>query len=345
MPRTTLPTAFAASSEICRALGVDEEEFARVRQSFPVRWPREYLQLASVSSAIARMGRPDERELFPSTNDLADPVADMALRPVPFLVRKHADRAILLVSKTCHFYCRFCFRRDQPHGKTSQPSASDWQVILNYLAQNPEINEVILSGGDPLTLDNASLGAVLEDLQKLPQRPRLRIHTRAPVHFPQRVDQELCTLLGSVSAEERRIVLHFNHPDEFRPASFQAVQRLQDCGWSLLNQSVLLAGINDQSSILRDLFERLDSWHIHPHYLHHPDRARGNQLFRLPIAAGQVLWTEVMRTCQLPMPRYVLDLPDGSGKVDVLKLKPLGLRGYSYRHADGRLSVVQDLSP
>jgi lysine 2,3-aminomutase len=345
MPKTAVRSPFASSEEVCRALVVTEGELAKVRQSFPVRWPREYLQLAAQTPAIALMGRPDERELVPSGDDLADPVADMALRPVPFLVRKHPDRAIVLVSKSCHFYCRFCFRRDQPHEKSSQPQAADWRRILDYLAANPDIGELILSGGDPLTLDDATLAALLGDLQSLPQSPRLRIHTRAPVHYPERVDRGLCAILGSVLASERRLVLHFNHPAEFRPASFQAIERLRDCGWGLLNQSVLLAGVNDQPDIQIEILERLNSWKIQPYYLHHPDRASGNHHFRLTISAGRALWSAVQNLSHHPLPRYVIDLPDGSGKVDVLALEALGNGQYHFRHGDGRFSLLQDLSP
>lgn len=340
MPAPPTQSVFAPRAEVCTALNVDSQTFAQAHARFPVLWPQAYLDAALGSSAIAAMGKPDMRETLVNPADLADPVSDLALRPVPFLVRKHIDRVILLTTKSCHFYCRFCFRRAESHRQAGNPSRSDWALIFDYLRANPEIREAILSGGDPLTLSNQNLAWILEQLDQIPSIQKVRIHSRAPVHFPQRVDAELVSVCAQ--GKPLRLVCHFNHLDECQNENLRVIQMFQTAGISVGNQAVLLAGVNDSPADQVALWSRLWDWQIWPHYLHHPDRAPGNAHFRVSIQKGLDIYGQMQKSAQVPLPSYVLDLPDGSGKIPVAEMDQLSNGAYQYRHPDGRISTYQD---
>jgi len=334
----------AKKTEWQDVLNVEASVARECSKVFPVRWPAYYLDLVqkdAVHDPIARMGRPTRDELQPSTDDIADPVGDHMMRDSPFIVRKHADRVILLVTKQCHFYCRFCFRRDEGVHNKPGPSPEDWKKILDYLRAEKDLREVILSGGDPLTLSNDRLGMIVEALSSVAHLKRLRVHTRAPVHAPERVDQ------GLVEAFQGRFnpvfVTHFNHPSEFTEQSRIAIEMLQNGSFQVKNQSVLLAGVNDCPMVLQQLVGKLLHWSIEPYYLHHPDRVAGNGLFRLSIARGLALVRPFLNR-DPRFPPYVLDLPDGCGKVPVSALKQVSDRQFRFEHWPGKDSLYEDLN-
>ena len=295
---------------------------------FPVRWPREYRALAlslGPGNPLLRMGSRDPTEALADPEALGDPTGEVPFQPVPFVVRKHRNRAVVLAASRCFFYCRFCFRRGSAFARAHRPGRQDWEEILLWLRRNPEVTEVILTGGDPLTLSNARLKEIAERLAMVPSLQRWRIHTRAPVTFPKRVTEEL--LNSMASALPLRIALHVNHPAEVRPAFRGAVQRFREAGIPVLNQTVLLAGVNDDVRVLSDLFRRLAQEGVAPHYLHHPDRAPGNGVFRLSVERGLRLYRGLEEFIgpseRGAIPPYVLDLPNGAGKCRVQSLRPV----------------------
>jgi len=326
---------FAGVAEVAATLRLDPDPAAiwrRAIRRFPMRWPRPYLALAAAqgeTGPVWRMGVPSGDELTPDPGDLPDPVGEQGASPLPFLICKHPDRALLLVTGRCHFYCRFCFRQATPGGR--EPSPADLDAALAWVAQTPAVHEVILSGGDPLTLPDHRLATLITRLGAIDHLDTVRIHTRAPIHHPARVTAALTdALAGRLPVW---LCLHANHASELTPAVQEAIHRLRAAGLPLLNQTVLLRGVNDATAALETLFRRLYRLGVRPYYLHHPDRAPGNGRFRLPIADGLALVAPLRRRLPGPaIPTYVIDLPDGSGKVPVAELTPLD--GDRYRWED-----------
>jgi lysine 2,3-aminomutase len=263
------------------------------------------------------MGDFDPSELGPDPDALNDPVGEKGCARLPFLLQKYPDRVLVLAAARCFFYCRFCFRRGEPPGARGRPGPGDWDRIFAWLAEHPEVEEVVLSGGDPLTLPDRKLGEIGRNLAAIPSLRRWRIHTRAPVVLPRRVTSRLVAALAAVPLP-LTVVLHLNHPAELWEPLLTAVQRLQAAGIAVEAQSVLLAGVNDDPATLAALWEGLRSAAIRPRYLHHPDRAPGNGAFRLEMERGlEILRSAVPARC----PPYVVDLPGGGGKVAVASLQ------------------------
>jgi lysine 2,3-aminomutase len=276
------------------------------------------------------MGARHPSESLPDPEALADPTGEGRFQPLPFLVRKHRNRAVVLAASRCFFYCRFCFRRGTTERRGAGPR--DWQRIADWLGQTPDVREVILSGGDPLTLSDANLKAIARLLASVPSLQCWRIHTRAPVTYPDRVTESCIEALNT--RLPLRVAIHVNHPAELRPSLLRAVKRFQRAGVPVLNQTVLLAGVNDDSAVLAELFRRLTGEGVTPYYLHHPDRAPGNSLFRISLRRGRRIYEELR--AKDPAPAYVLDLPNGAGKCAVEGLWPVaeerGPRGRRLRY-------------
>lgn len=334
-----LPLATAAAH-----LGVVVDEVTRqAARRLPLRFPAEYLELAGKndpSDPIRQMAWPAAEELSADPEAIVDPVGENALKQERFIVQKHPDRALLLVTTRCHFYCRFCFRA----GQQLDPSLADLEPAIARLAEQSELREVILSGGDPFVLPDEALAAILDRLGMLRQLETVRIHTRAPVHDPARVTPGLVETLRRHSPRPLWIALHTSHPRELRPTFDSAVQRLRAGGFGLLNQTVLLRGVNDHPAILAQLFTGLYARGIKPYYLHHPDRVAGAARFRVTIARGLRLQRELRSLVPGPaLPVYVIDLPDGSGKIPVEWLTTVEEGVYHYRHSAGPVSTYHDI--
>ncbi len=269
--------------------------------------------LAKTSPAVARqfLGAAEEAEATP--DDLADPIGDAAHSPLPGLVHRYPDRVLLLPTMACASHCRFCFRRDRVGARGMTDDQLD--AALAYVAARPAIREVILSGGDPLTLPQARLSALLARLDGIESVETVRIHTRLAVHDPARALR-----VAQGLAPERRaalwIALHVNHADELTAETRAAIKALHGAGAFLVSQTVLLAGVNDDAETLRTLFRALVRLGVKPYYLHHPDRAAGTEHFRVPLAKGRALAETLRGTLSgLAQPTYVLDIPGGHGKV------------------------------
>jgi lysine 2,3-aminomutase len=259
---------------------------------------------------------PDERELQALPYEASDPIGDVPFSPVKGIVHRYPDRVLLKVAHSCPVYCRFCFRREMVGSKGEPLQGVALDAAINYVRAHPAIKEVILTGGDPLSLSARRLGEVLANLASIPSLEFLRIHTRVPIVAPQSVDDACVAVL-----EQRLpvyLALHVNHPDELTNESTAAIQRLLRGGVTLLSQTVLLKGVNDDAAVLEALFRQLVRLKIRPYYLHHPDLAPGTSHFRVSLEAGQ----ELMRVLRagvsgLCLPTYVLDIPGGFGKVPI----------------------------
>lgn len=282
---------------------------------FPVHITRSFWERTDPrdpSDPLAIQALPDARELEPAPGDLLDPVGDRAMSPVPWVVRKYRDRALWLLTKRCHLYCRYCFRRDHSPGASLDPSEGEWQAAISYL-RGSGAREVILSGGDPLVLPKRKLFAAIDALR--PDVPRVRIHTRAPITFPEAVTPDLVE--GLRARSPLWMVVHCNHPRELAADVRVALGRLVDGGIPVFNQAVLLRGVNDSAQTLADLCESLAEIRVKPYYLHVTDKARGNAHLRVDLDEAIAVYQQLKeRVGGLALPRLVLDPPDGSGKVD-----------------------------
>lgn len=289
-----------------------------VASVYPFKVSRYYADLIkSPGDAIWRQCIPDVEELGDDFQ-IADPLAETILSPVPGLIHRYPDRVVLLVSNRCPVYCRFCMRKRHV-GTTGEvpldPESLDRAV--SYIRATPAIRDVILSGGDPLMLDDASLHTVLSRLRDIRHVRIIRIGTRIPVTMPERVTPELCRMLSLF--HPLYVNTHFNHPDEITDKSSQACELLANAGIPLGNQSVLLRGVNDDSTVMRNLMTGLLELRVKPYYIHQMDLVKGTAHFRIPVSQG----LEIIRALRghisgMAVPHYVIDLPEGKGKVALL---------------------------
>ena len=282
---------------------------------------------------IARQFVPDPRELETDTYERDDPVGDQSHSPVPGIVHRYPDRVLLIPTRICPVYCRFCFRREFV-GPASDALLTDEQLrqALTYIEAHDAIWEVILSGGDPLILSPRRLRSILGQLRTIEHVRIIRIHTRVPLVAPERIDDELLAVLRG--AAPVFVVLHANHAAEFTAAGEDACGRLVDRGIPMLGQSVLLRDVNDDADTLEALLRRMVENRIKPYYLHHADPANGTRHFRTTIASGRSLAGSLRgRLSGICQPSYVLDIPGGHGK------SPLG-PDYVRRDGDGKMAVM-----
>jgi lysine 2,3-aminomutase len=276
---------------------------------------------------------------------LSDPIGDAVHSPLPGVVHRYNDRVLLKLLTVCPVYCRFCFRRETVgRGKGDMLSSAETQAALDYIAATLQIYEVILTGGDPLALSPRRLRAVAERLAAIPHVAVLRIHTRAPTAAPALVTPEWLEALKA-SGKALFVALHVNHARELSEAARIAIARLRDAGVTLLSQTVLLAGVNDDAETLEALMRALMALQIKPYYLHHPDLAPGAGHFRLPLARGREIYAALARRVGGPaLPTYVLDLPGGFGKARVAEAEaaPDGSGGWVIVDRAGHRHLYRD---
>lgn len=295
------------------------ERLREVHRQFTVRIPRYYFDLIDrndPTDPIALQCLPQLQEIIEDQGDIEDAVGDRARSPVPGIIHKYPNRVIFLVANSCTMYCRYCFRKPVPRGVSLDGLRDGLQQAFHYVDNHPEIEEVILSGGDPLVLETPHLEKTLRRLRHIPHVQVIRIHSRVPVTLPSRMDDTLVELLGEL--RPLRLVTHFNHPRELTPLARAGIERLIRRGISVHNQTVLLKGINDNTPTLTHLFRELYWWGVTPYYLHHCDRTPGTAPFRLSIQRGRALMAELRTTLSGPaIPQYVIDIPGGYGKVPI----------------------------
>lgn len=286
---------------------------------FPLRVPRSY---------VARMRRGDPRDpllaqVLPAAAEARttpgfgpDPVGDRAAMIRPGVLHKYHGRVLLTTTGACAIHCRYCFRREFPYADAN-PRPDDWRGALDYIAERDDVEEVILSGGDPLSLTDARLADLVRRIEAIPHVTTLRLHTRMPVVLPERVDDDLCAWLGATRLATV-VVLHANHGNEIDAAVTAAARRLAACDATLLNQSVLLRGVNDDPAALADLSRRLFAAGVLPYYLHLLDPVRGAAHFEVRADEARRLMSAVAG--RLPgylVPRLVAEQAGRPGKTPI----------------------------
>ncbi|MCJ2085584.1 lysine-2,3-aminomutase-like protein [Methylobacterium sp. E-005] len=267
---------------------------------------------------IARQFVPSIAEGRVEPEERADPIGDDAHAPVIGIVHRYPDRVLLKPLHVCPVYCRFCFRREMvgPTGLGTL-SEAELETALAYIARDPRIWEVVLTGGDPFALSARRLGGIAGRLAAIEHVRVLRIHTRVPVVKPDSVTDDLVQAMRRFGRAVF-VALHANHPREFTPAARAACARLVDAGIPMVSQTVLLRGVNDSAATLDALMRSFVENRIKPYYLHHGDLAPGTSHLRTSLAEGQALMRALRgRLSGLAQPTYVLDIPGGHGKVPV----------------------------
>ena len=266
---------------------------------------------------IRRQLIPTNRETLPFEAEMVDSLSEEAHSPVPGLVHRYPDRVLMLVTTQCASYCRFCTRSRLVGDAHTQFNSAQHQAQLDYIAATPQIRDVLLSGGDPLTLPDRVLRGLLQRLRAIPHVEIIRIGTRVPVFLPQRITTELVAMLRQYHPLWMNI--HFNHPKEIAPEVEAALARLADAGIPLGSQTVLMAGINDCPNIMRALVHRLVENRVRPYYIYQCDLVHGAGHFRTPVAKGIEIM-EALRghTSGYAIPTFVIDAPEGGGKVPIL---------------------------
>jgi len=326
--RSELARVIREPAELLAALDLPMELLPAARraaQQFGLRVPRSFLhrmRRGDASDPLLRQVLPLDDEMIEVPGYSRDPVDDLDAMRADGLLHKYAGRALLVVTGACGIHCRYCFRRHFPYN-AANPGIDDWQDVIQYLRNDTGIEEVILSGGDPLTLTDSRLARLAGMLADIPHVRTLRVHTRLPVVLPSRVTAELLAWLGAVPLKTV-VVTHINHANEIDDDVRTALLSLKQACDSLLNQSVLLRGVNDSAVTLIELSKRLFDAGILPYYLHRLDAVQGAAHFQVDETQAAAIMQ--MLYSQLPgylVPRYVQDLPGSDAKLP-LQVTPVG---------------------
>jgi EF-P beta-lysylation protein EpmB len=297
----------------------DRAEAARSARSFALRVPRGFaarMRPGDPGDPLLRQVLPHDREMGVVDGFSSDPVGELASPPAEGVLHKFHGRALVMVTGACAVHCRYCFRRHFPYVEHSVVGR-DIEAAVSRIASDPEITEVVLSGGDPLTVPDPHLDILARSLAALPQVRRLRIHTRLPIVLPQRVDDELVRWMGKIEIP-LVVVVHTNHANEIDDDVRRALAVLETTGATLLNQSVLLAGVNDTVSSLVELSESLFDAGVLPYYLHTLDRVAGAAHFEVAENEARMLMAAVRAA--LPgylVPRLVQEVEGAPAKIGV----------------------------
>ncbi len=299
----------------------DELEGARAAETsgFPISITPYYLSLCDKHDANCPLRRqvvPRVQETVTVAGDLKDPLGEVAHEVAPELVQRYPDRALLLVTDRCAVYCRFCTRSRMVGAGGGPRSEQRLAPAFAYLAAHPEIRDVIVSGGDPLAMATERLVGIVERLRAIPSVETIRLATRVPVALPQRITDELLAALKP--HHPLWVMTHFNHPKELAEPARRALLRLADAGFPVMNQTVLLRGVNDDSRVLAELFRGLVRLRARPYYLLQTDPVRGSGHLRTPLARGIAIFEELQgRLSGIALPKLIVDTPGGFGKVPV----------------------------
>ena len=244
-----------------------------------------------------------------------DPLGEEAFSPVPGITHRYPDRVLMVISNSCAIYCRYCTRKRTMY-EDAVPNI-EIDRMVDYIARTPSVRDVVVSGGDPLTYSTKKLESILGKLRAIPHLEIIRIGSRVPVSLPQRIDDELCSMLEKY--HPLWINVHFNHVAECTPDALRACDKLLRAGIPLNNQSVLLAGVNDSVAAQKALVHGLMKMRVRPYYLYQCDPVRGADHFRVPISKGiEIMEGLIGHTSGLALPRFVVDAPGGGGKIPLL---------------------------
>ncbi len=318
--QSVLGRAITDPAELLATVGLGKEWLPAAQAAarlFPLRVPRGFvarMRRGDPNDPLLRQVLPLAEECLATEGFHADPVGDLVAMVAPGVLHKYQGRVLLTATGACAVHCRYCFRRHFPY-TDANPSTDQWRAALSYIAGDKSITEVILSGGDPLTLSDRRLENFTRQLEAIPHVRRLRLHTRLPVVLPERVNDELLGWLGGTRLKTVMVV-HANHAHEIDASVRAALVHLKGAGVGLLNQSVLLRGINDSADALARLSEVLFDADVLPYYLHLLDRVQGAAHFGVDDATVRSLMAELNR--RLPgylVPRLVREIAGAPGKV------------------------------
>jgi len=319
--QSELANTIISVDELLYELGLEHIENKLIRNSdFSLRVPRAFVKKMQKGNA----DDPLLMQVLPVTSEnalsgLTDPVGDLNAMTTPGLLHKYKGRVLLVTTGACAIHCRYCFRRHFPYS-SSNPRKNEWQQAIEYLRTHDDVHEVILSGGDPLVLDNTKLERLCTALEQIPHIQWLRIHTRLPVVLPSRIDNGLITLLQKLRFRIT-LVIHANHANELMTDELEALQRLASTGITLLNQSVLLKGVNDSTASLISLSKRLYQAGVLPYYLHMLDPVQGAMHFDVPQSrAIEILNTLKQELPGFLVPRLVREKPGETSKTAIFTI-------------------------
>lgn len=296
-------------------------EIKRTIDKFPMAITPYYLSLIDASNykndPVFKQAFPSSQELVINKCDMTDPLSEDKDSPVHGITHRYPDRVLFHISNVCAMYCRHCTRKRKVGDVDALPSRNDIEKGLDYIRKTPEIRDVLLSGGDPLLLSDEYLDWILTEVRKIPHVEVVRIGTRIPVVLPYRITDSLVSMLKK--HHPLWINTHFNHPREITESSKEALAKLANAGIPLGNQSVLLAGVNDCSQIMKKLVQKLVQNRVRPYYIYQCDLSEGLSHFRTPVGQGIEIM-EALRghTSGFAIPTYVVDAPGGGGKIPVM---------------------------
>ena len=324
-----------SSKDLVERFGFDNELAAKLNKLFHTRINPYYLSLIRYpGDPIWLQCIPDAKELdddgFPE-----DPLAEDSHSPVPSIVHRYPDRVLFLTTSQCSMYCRFCTRKRKV-GDSSKINMKYIQDGIDYVARNPQVRDVILSGGDPLMLTDFLLERILKGLREIPHVEIIRLGTKMPCVLPQRITPKLCRLIRKY--HPIYVNTHFNHPWECTPEAKRACEMLADAGCPVGNQAVLMKGVNDDADVMLELMRKLLTMRVRPYYLYQADTTKGTDYFRTPVSKGLEIMDKLRgHTSGLAVPTFVIDAPGGGGKIPLLPQYVIGragknviLRNYKY---------------
>jgi lysine 2,3-aminomutase len=319
--RSQLQHAVRSADALSKALHLTPDEIqgaqAAERRGFPISITPYYLGLIDPNDP----GCPIRRQVVPGASeqrevpgDLRDPLGEEAHEVAPGLIQRYPDRVLLFATDRCAVYCRFCTRSRLVGAGGGARSLTTLEPAFSYLRAHPEVQDVIVSGGDPLAMSTDRLVGIVAALRGIPSVETIRLATRVPVALPQRVTKEL--LIALKPHHPLWVMTHFNHPKELTDASRRACRRLADAGFPVMNHTVLLRGVNDDAGVLAALFRGLVKERVRPYYLLQADPVRGTGHLRTPLATGVRIIGELQgRLSGIALPKLIVDTPGGLGKV------------------------------
>jgi len=319
------------------------QQLERVAKKYPILVTPYYFSLVKnfdMQDPIVRQFFPDILEVDSQEGGVPDPLAEEDDSPVPGLTHRYPDRVLLVINNSCAVHCRHCMRK-RNWGNGWQLDRAGVKRVVQYLQKNTAVREVLLSGGEPLLVDDKFLFFVLQALREVPHIEIIRVASRLPVTLPQRFTVKFCQALAEFGPIW--LATHFNHPQEITRESEIVVNRLLQVGIPVVNQTVLLRGVNDDAEVLRTLFTSLLKIKIKPYYLFHGDPVEGAMHFRTGVQVGQDIMEKLQgKMSGLALPVFAIDLPDGKGKVRLGGEKNMSLKENVYRSYKGEYCKYND---
>ncbi len=311
-----LKQSVSSVDQLVDQFGIKREVAERLDDFFQARINPYYLSLIRYpGDPIWLQAVPDEVELY-DIDAAEDPLNEDEMSPVPNITHRYPDRALFLTTSQCGLYCRFCTRKRKV-GDSSKINMRELEAAFQYLEQHTEINDVILSGGDPLMLTDAMLEKVLIRLRQIPHISIIRLGTKMPCVLPQRITPQLCDMLKKY--HPIYVNTHFNHPWEITPESTKACEMLVNAGVPVGCQTVLLKGVNDDPEVMKELMKKLLAIRVRPYYIYQADLTKGANHFRTPIDVGLEIMDNLRgHISGLAVPQFVIDAPGGGGKIPLL---------------------------